>query len=76
MPQGPKELHERVVNDFTLHPPLNEDIAIQMDEVRAKYLRHGLFLVAVLPPGRELSSALTALEESCFWAIGAIARNQ
>lgn len=47
-----------------------------MDQVRGALIHLGEQLEIVLPPGRELSLALTKLEELCFWSIAAIARNQ
>jgi hypothetical protein len=47
-----------------------------MDRVRAELIAVGEFLESELLPGRELSLALTKLEELTFFSIAAIARNQ
>jgi len=69
------KLHERINNDLNLHKP-NAEQQAAMDAVRAGYsnLAHGL--INALPPGRDLSMALTDLETSQRCAIAAIAKNQ
>jgi hypothetical protein len=47
-----------------------------MDDVREATIVYGERLEELLPQGREQALALTNLEQVCFWAIGAIARNQ
>lgn len=61
---------------LTLRPPKDNSVAALMDLVRYALINTGELLESKLPPGRELSLALTKLEECCFWAVAAIARNQ
>ena len=61
---------------LTLYPPISEAAAANMDALRADLIALGEDLEENLPAGRELSLALTKLEELAFWAIAAIARNQ
>lgn len=70
------DLHDRVENDLTLHPPKNPDIAAAMDGVRARFKDLAHDMIDAVPAGRELSTALTKIEEACFHAIAGIARNQ
>jgi hypothetical protein len=60
---------------FTYHPPLPDQ------PERYEYLRDqgkslALTLAALCPSSRELSLALTHLEEAVMWANAAIARNE
>lgn len=61
---------------LTLYPPSDPLIGQKMDRVRAELIAVGEFLESELLPGRELSLALTKLEELTFFSIAAIARNQ
>jgi predicted nuclease with TOPRIM domain len=65
-----KELHNR----FTYHAPKPGQPA-KYEDIRAagRYLAH--LLVNLCPDGRELSLAVTKLEESIMWANAAIARS-
>jgi hypothetical protein len=59
---------------FDHHPPGAKKTPIHT-EVRAAYKELAEELADSLPESREKSLALTALEESGFWAQAAIARN-
>lgn len=61
---------------LTLYPPKDSAVAVRMDLARERIIALGEGLERDLPPSRELSLALTKLEECCYWAIAAIARNQ
>lgn len=64
---------EDIDKRFDHHPPTGAKIALhQTARTAYKVAAH---LVATLPAGREQSLAITALEESMFWANAAIARN-
>lgn len=70
-----KELRERIENDFTYHKPFGDQ------PERYEFIR-GLGKITAYgfcdscPQSRELSLALTKLEEAVFWANAAIARNE
>lgn len=66
----PDEIHDR----FSFHPALSESRRNQHDYVRQLMERTAMALAGNLPnPSRELSLALTALEESMHWANKALA---
>ena len=65
---------EDLNNRFGYHPPKDDATIKRHELVRAGLLGVGLVLVDTVPPGRELSLALTALEEAMMWANAGIAR--
>ena len=65
------ELNKR----FTYHAPFGDQPRRYEDIRRNAYTFAG-FLVASCPESRELSLALTNLEQAVFWANAAIARNE
>jgi hypothetical protein len=67
-------LHERIERDFTYHPPKPEQRVIYED-IRAQARAFALYLASTGPESRELSLAITALEECVMWANASIARN-
>lgn len=71
-----QELHERVENDLTLHPPKHPHIGELMDELRVEAKSFSHTLIANCPEGRELSQALTAVDDALKHGVAAIARNQ
>lgn len=60
---------------FTYHAPL-EGQPKRYEEIRNSARIYAEELVLNCPPSRELSLALTHLEEVVFWANAAIARNE
>ena len=70
-----EELLERIANDFAYHPA-DEATGSLHQSIRDALFITGVFLVEICPAGRELSLALTKLEEAMFWANGAIARTE
>lgn len=73
----PKDaLRKRIENDFIYHQPNSNEVIEAHEFIRkeAKHLAHEL--VEHCPYSRELSLALTSLEETMMWANAAIARNQ
>jgi hypothetical protein len=68
-----KALNDRIRNDFEYHRPsqMRQDL---MAGLRMKFLQLADILVAAVPEGRELSLALTNLEQAQFWANAGIAR--
>jgi hypothetical protein len=65
----------RVERDFTYHPPHGDQVE-RYAEVRASGLAMAEVVLRDCPPSRERSLALTNLEQACFWANAAIARNE
>lgn len=60
---------------FTHHPP-KDDQAERFRQLRLSARVLATRIVESTPTSREQSLALTALEESVFWANAAIARNE
>ena len=70
-----RDLVERIVNDFGFHPAT--DITRPKHElVRRQCRALAAILIDTCPSSRELSLALTHLEEVMFWSNAAIARNE
>ena len=67
-------LVERVINDFKYHKPDTVKVA-KHEAIRAGGLDYAQSLISQCPESRELSLALTSLEEAVMWANAAIARN-
>lgn len=72
-----ERLWERVDHDLTLHPPKDDAVIERMEKVRqaAKDFANAIVSNGTVP-SREVSTALTKVEESLFHAIASIARNQ
>ena len=71
---GPASVRSIIENNFTYHPPKQEQIAYyEMIRNQAKDL--ALFIDQVCPLSREKMLALTKLEECVMWANASIARN-
>lgn len=67
-------LHDRIQErDFVYHPPRPDQVP-KYNEIRARVRGLALFIVDMVPPGRELSLALTKLDEAVMWANAGIAR--
>jgi hypothetical protein len=60
---------------FSYYPPPDEDRVAMHALIRSTCQRTAEFLVATCPEGRELSLALTQLEQTMFWANAALARS-
>jgi hypothetical protein len=66
---------ETIDNNFTYHPP--EDCkVIKYEEIRAIGKDMAETLTILCPPGRDLETAITRLEESIMWANASIARGE
>ncbi len=66
---------KKVINNFTYHAPHG----IQADRygnLREKAKTFAEYLLEECPPSRELTLALTNLEQATFWANASIARNE
>lgn len=70
----PKDYQAQIENNFKYHAPTPEQIPMY-EEVRDRAKELALFYVSQCPDSRELSLALTHLEEAVMWANAAIARN-
>lgn len=66
-------LHRRIDNDFVYHTPTRELLETYAT-LREKHRALAHFMAGVCPIGRELSSALTKLEEAVMHANAGIAR--
>lgn len=70
-----RDVTTRIQNDFTYHPPFgNQPKRYQELREQAEFLAG--VLIACCPDSRELSLALTNLEQALFWGEAAIARNE
>lgn len=65
----------RILNTFTYHPPKG-DQARRYEEIRAQAKKLAVTLLQCCPRSRELSHALTLLEDAVMNANAAIARNE
>lgn len=67
-------LHDRIDRDFRYHEPTAGQPELY-EEIRAEARAFAHMLIDRVPPGRELSSALTRLEECVMHANAGIARH-
>lgn len=70
-----KRTLEQIQEAFTYHPPSADQIP-RYEEIRQQGRIMAAYLVMVCPPSRELSLALTNIEQAVFWANAAIARHE
>lgn len=70
-----EEESKRLEKDFTYHRPEGTQPA-RYEEIRAAGGNMAQLLLSDCPRSRELSLALTKIEEAIFWANAAIARNE
>ncbi len=70
-----EKLLERIMNDFTYHPPTPDQIQ-RYEEIRQMARVVAQAILVYCPPSREQSLALTKLEEMVMWMNAAIARNE
>lgn len=66
----------RNANNFRHHVPHDPSQGERYGDVRALLNAAADALLEKCPPSRELSVALTKLEEAMFWANASIARNE
>lgn len=71
----PVGVTEDLANRFSYHAPIN-DQEQRYGYIRKEFLELALFLESNCPQSRELSVALTNLEQAQFWANASIARNE
>jgi hypothetical protein len=66
---------EDLENRFTYHAPMNSTTRTAYHNIRGNARMLALLLNEECPDSRELSLAITHLEEMVFWANAAIARH-
>jgi hypothetical protein len=69
------ETTKRVIRDFVHHPPGGDQVERYI-QIRERGRQLAMCLCSYCPPSRELSLALTNIEQSVMWANAAIARNE
>lgn len=71
---------EELKKRFTYHPPMEEtrngSQILRYQQIRETGHDVARIFNAHCPPGRELSLAMTNLEQAVMWANAAIARNE
>ena len=67
------EFLEELTRRFTYHPP-KPDQPPMYEALRKQAMEFASLMVMLCPDSRELSLALTKLEEAIMWANAAIAR--
>lgn len=71
----PTDTRAELIKRFTYHPPIGDQVE-RYAEIRTQAFEFGLFLSERCPVSRELSLALTKLDEVVMHANSAIARNE
>lgn len=71
---GREQLHDRIDHDFKYHQPKEGQPELYV-ELRSRHRQLAHFIVDNVPPGRELSLALTKLEECMMHCNSGIARH-
>ena len=74
MYQPSKNDNEKIEKAFTYHAPKTDQVE-QFVKIRDTAKTFAEYLVTACPPSRELSLALTSLEQTVMWANAAIARS-
>jgi hypothetical protein len=69
------EERERIANNFRYHAPFGIQ-SVKYEFIRGEARTLAETFCHACPPSRELSLALTRLEEAVMWANAAIARNE
>lgn len=69
------KMNDELTKRFTYHAP-KDDQNKRYAEVRRWAHEYATWLAEFCPESRELSLALTKLEECVFWANASIARNE
>lgn len=68
-------MSEMLENRFTYHPPTGSQPE-RYQRMRALGKEISAGIIALTPPSREQSLALTRIDEAVMWANAAIARNE
>ena len=75
-PYTPSEKDAKNIdNNFVYHPPIDHQMG-RYNFLRENAKEFAKLLTTLCPASRELSLALTKLEEAVFWANASIARNE
>jgi len=61
---------------FTYHPPANEHVVNKYHTIREQARKLATTMTNFAPESRELSLAITNLEQAVMWANAAIARRE
>lgn len=69
-------LHARIDHDLTNHAPKDPSVVERFEAIRERAKALGHEIVDRCPPSREVSLALTNLEQTVMYAVAAIARHQ
>ena len=69
------EEKSKLDRDFTYHPPKSDQQKEMYESIRYVAKQLAIFISQTQPPSRELSLAITKIEEAIFWANAGIARN-
>lgn len=75
-PHQKDQLRARLDNDHVYHAPPDEETVQKYQQLRDKAKELALLMVESCPLGRELSTALTKVEEAVFHANAGIARQR
>ncbi len=67
-------MNSDIKNRFTYHPPTSSQVPLY-ESMRAKALELAAWMDEVAPDSRELSLALTNLDQAVMWFNASIARN-
>lgn len=67
---------KEIASRFGYHQPSTPDVREKHERVRAGCCDLAFELVDLAPESRELSLALTNLDQVCMWANAAVARHQ
>lgn len=70
-----EETVKRLDQNFTYHKP-KDDQPKRYEVIRWQAKQLAMLLCGSCPPSRELSLAMTNLEDAVMWANAAIARNE
>jgi hypothetical protein len=70
-----EQIARQIRGAFTYHPPHGDQVP-RYGAIRDQARVFAGFLAETCPPGRELSLALTSLEQVVMWANASIARGE
>lgn len=65
-----------IEKNLTNHPPATEEIIEKFESLRRCAKEFAAEIDALCPDSREKSLAFTNLEQTVFWSIASLARNQ